>query len=131
MDHQLTPRAGLLLAAITISAVDGDVSENEVAIINRLDGFSTSDDWNSAISVWNDTPMEDCIGLVTNCLNTRQRRICLANLVDIAMADGALHESENVLLRAYTEAFQMDDAEVEKIVDVITLKNDQAGFFHS
>lgn len=128
MEQLLTPRAALLLAAITVSAVDGDLNTNEVAIINRLDGFTTSVDWDFAIGVWNDTPMEDCIDLVAKSLSERQQRICLANLVDIAMADGVLHESENILLRAYTAAFSVSDAEIERIVDVITLKNDKAGF---
>ncbi len=128
MEQLLTPRAALLLAAITISAVDGDLSANEVAIINRLDGFTTTVDWDFAIGVWNDTPMEDCVDLVAKSLNERQQRICFANLVDIAMADGSLHESENFLLSAYTSAFSVSDAEVERIVDVITLKNDKAGF---
>ncbi len=128
MEQLLTPRAALLLAAITITAVDGELSTNEVAIINRLDGFTTSVDWDFAIGVWNDTPMEDCVTLVAKSLTQRQQRICFANLVDIAMADGALHESENTLLRAYTSAFDVDDVEVERIVDVITLKNDKAGF---
>jgi len=128
MEQLLTPRAALLLAAITVSAVDGDLDTHEVAIINRLDGFSTSVDWDFAIGVWNDTPMEDCVDLVAKSLTERQQRICFANLVDIAMADGALHESENVLLRAYTNAFNVADTEVQRIVDVITLKNDKAGF---
>lgn len=128
MDQLLTPRAALLLAAITVSAVDGELSTNEVAIINRLDGFTTSTDWDFAIGVWNDTPMEDCVDLVAKSMSERQQRICFANLVDIAMADGSLHESENVLLSAYTSAFSVTDAEVEKIFDVITLKNDKAGF---
>lgn len=128
MEQLLTPRAALLLAAITITAVDGELNANEVAIINRLDGFSTSIDWEFAIGVWNDTPMEDCVELVAKTLNQRQQRICLANLIDIAMADGSLHESENFLLSAYTKAFSVVDAEVEKMIDVITLKNDQAGF---
>ncbi len=128
MEQLLTPRAALLLATITISAADGDLDANEVAIINRLDGFTTSVDWDFAIGVWNDTPMEDCVELVAKSLSERQQRICFANLVDIAMADGSLHESEHVLLRAYTAAFSVSDAEVEKIFDVITLKNDKVGF---
>lgn len=128
MEQLLTPRAALLLAAITVSAVDGELDANEVAIINRLDGFTTSVDWDFAIGVWNDTAMEDCVELVAKSLNERQQRICFANLIDIAMADGSFHESENVLLRAYTTAFTVSDAEVEKIVDVITLKNDKTGF---
>lgn len=128
MEQLLTPRAAILLAAITVSAADGELNTNEVAIINRLDGFSTSSDWDFAIGVWNDTPMEDCVDLVAKSLNERQQRICFANLVDIAMADGSLHESESFLLGAYTSAFNVADADIEKIFDVITLKNDKAGF---
>ena len=128
MEQLLTPRAALLLAAITVSAVDGKLDTHEVAVINRLDGFTASVDWDFAIGVWNDTPMEDCVELVAKSLNQRQQRICFANLVDIAMADGSLHQSENVLLSAYSSVFSVSDDEVQKIFDVITLKNDQAGF---
>lgn len=128
MEQLLTPRAALLLATVTVSAVDGNLNTNEVAIINRLDGLVTSVDWDFAIGVWNDTPMDDCVILVAKSLNERQRRICFANLVDVAMADGGLHESETLLLRAYAAAFHLDDNEVQNIVDVITLKNDKASF---
>ncbi|MCH2190164.1 MAG: TerB family tellurite resistance protein [Gammaproteobacteria bacterium] len=131
MEQLLTPRAALLLAAITVSAVDGDLDSNEVAIINRLDGFSATADWEFAIGVWDDTPMDDCMILVAKSLDQRQKRICFANLVDIALADGSLHKSENTLLSAYAAAFSLDDNEVERIVDVITLKNDKAGFFET
>ena len=128
MSNQLSPNAALLLAAITVSAVDGDLSAHEVAIINRLDGFTTSSDWDSAIAVWNETPLEDCVAVVAANLNTRQQRITMANLIDIAMADGTLHGDENTLLRAYASAFEVADSEIEKMVDVITLKNDKTGF---
>lgn len=128
MKQLLTPRAALLLAAITVCAVDGDVHTNEVAILNRLDGFTTSVDWDFAIGVWNDTSLEECVVLVAESLNERQQRICFANLVDIAMADGSFRGSENTLLRAYTNAFSISDSVVEQIFDVITLKNDKAGF---
>jgi len=124
----LTPKSALLLAAITITAIDGDLDVNEVAIINRLDGFSTSNDWEIAIAIWNETPLEDCISMVANALSQNQQRIAIANMMDIAMADGSLHESENTLLRAYTAAFDVDDSDVERIVDVITLKNDKSSF---
>lgn len=128
MDTKLTPKSALLLAAITISAIDGDVDVNEVAIINRLDGFTASADWEIAVAVWNETPLENCIPMVANALNMKQQRVTIANLVDIAMADGFLHEAENTLLRAYASAFSVSDAEIERIVDVITLKNDKSSF---
>ena len=48
----LTPKAALLLSTITMCAVDGDLNENEIAIINRLDGATTSDSWDLAIRIW-------------------------------------------------------------------------------
>jgi uncharacterized tellurite resistance protein B-like protein len=124
----LTPKAALLLAAITITAIDGDLDENEVAIINRLDGSTTSDAWDSAITAWNDHHVDECVSLVAKVLDPRQQRVAIANMVDIAMADGHLEESENVLLSAYTRAFDVSDKDVERIVDVITIKNDKSRF---
>lgn len=128
MSTVLPPKSALLLSAITISAVDGELDPNEVAIINRMDGLTTSADWELAIGVWDETPLEQCIQLVAASLNEKQQRVAMANMVDIAMADGSLHESENVLLRAYSDAFQVEDKEIERIVDVITLKNDKSAF---
>lgn len=128
MSTVLPPKSALLLSAITISAVDGELDPNEVAIINRMDGLTTSADWELAIGVWDETPLEECIQLVAGSLNEKQQRVAMANMVDIAMADGSLHESENVLLRAYSDAFQVEDKEIERIVDVITLKNDKSAF---
>lgn len=126
--HHLSPKAALLLATITITAIDGELNENEVAIMNRLDGFNLSEDWDLAISVWNDLSIDECIPLIAQTLDAKQQRVAMANMVDIAMADGALDETENFLLRAYSQAFDVSEADIENIVDVITIKNDQTRF---
>ncbi|RBP51744.1 TerB family tellurite resistance protein [Arenicella xantha] len=128
MTVHIPAKAALLLATITITAIDGELDAHEVAIINRLDGFTTSEDWDSAIAVWNDTPLEDCIAVVAASLNEKQQRVAMANMFDIAMADGRLDEAENVLLRAYANAFTVSDEDIERIVDVITIKNDKTKF---
>ncbi len=128
MNSHITPKAALLLATITVTAIDGDLDANEVAIINRLDGANTSDDWDTAIQVWNETSVDECIPIIAASLDAKQQRVVMANLVDIAMADGFLDESENVLLRAYAGAFDVSEADIEKIVDVITIKNDKSRF---
>ena len=128
MNATLTPKSALLLAAITVTAIDGDLDEREVAIINRLDGFNTSDDWDTAIAVWNEMSVDQCIPLVASNLDPKQQRVVMANLVDIAMADGFLDEAENILLRAYALAFDVSEEDIEKIVDVITIKNDKSRF---
>lgn len=126
--YSLTPKAALLLATITITAIDGELDEDEVAIINRLDGSTTSEAWDSAIAVWNALHVDECISVVADTLDPRQQRVALANMVDIAMADGFLDEAENLLLRAYAGAFNVDEADIEKIVDVITIKNNKSIF---
>ncbi|MFT5572521.1 MAG: putative tellurite resistance protein B-like protein [Cryomorphaceae bacterium] len=126
--HHLTAKAALLLSTITMTAIDGELNENEVAIMNRLDGFNLSEDWDSAISAWNDLAIDECITLVAQILDVKQQRVAMANMVDIALADGSLDETENFLLRAYAQAFDVSDADIENIVDVITIKNDKSRF---
>ncbi len=59
---------------------------------------------------------------------TPQRLATMANLVDIAMADGALAGAERELLEAYVTAFGIAESEVEKMVAVIAVKNDRSVF---
>jgi uncharacterized tellurite resistance protein B-like protein len=128
MTALMTPKSALLLSAITMAAIDGELDKNEMAIINRLDGFSLSDEWDLAIAVWDIKPLDECIVLVAESLDEKQQRVAMANMVDIAMADGSLDEAENMLLRAYADAFGVADSEIERIVDVITIKNDKSLF---
>lgn len=128
MTLMLTPKAALLLSTITMAAIDGELDRNEIAIINRLDGFSLSGEWDLAISVWEVSSVEECIILIAQTLSSTQQRVAMANMVDIAMADGSFDKNENVLLRAYVNAFDVLDEDVERIVDVITIKNDKSLF---
>ena len=128
MTQNITPKAALLLSTITMAAIDGELDRNEIAIINRLDGASLSTEWDLAIEIWDITPVDECVSLIAQTLNSKQQRVAMANMVDVAMADGGLDEDENMLLRAYAGEFDVDDSEIEKIVDVITIKNDMSIF---
>lgn len=124
----LEPLGALLLAAITMTAADGDIEDDEVAIIRRLDQGEESRQWNEAIKVWKDKTFDECIDIVTRSLNSEQKLSTMANLIDIAMADGSLAGKEKDLLEAYMDAFQLDPNDVEKIVDVISIKNGRSAF---
>lgn len=123
----LTPHGALLLAAISMSAIDGDVDNNEIAIVERLDGGG-SNDWNSALKAWKVMSTEECIEVVAHSMDSSQQLSTIANLIDIAMASGILTKAEQDLLDAYVAAFEVDEADVQKIVDVMALKNDRAKF---
>lgn len=125
---KLTPQAGLLLSAITMVAIDGDVDDDEVAIIRRLDGNDKTNDWEAAVKTWKTQPLEKCIALAAGSMNGEQQLTAIANLIDIAMADGILAGSEQQLLEAYVEAFDVDTGEIEKIVTVIATKNNKSIF---
>ena len=124
----LSPQSGLLLSAITMVAADGDVDDDEMAIIRRLDGSSTTDAWEAAVKAWKMNSVQDCISLSAKAMNQEQRTVVIANLIDIAMADGMLHGKEKDLLEAYVQAFAIDESTVGKIVDVISVKNNKTLF---
>jgi uncharacterized membrane protein YebE (DUF533 family) len=124
----LTPQGGLLLAAIVMTAIDGDIDDNEIAIIQRLDCSGSSTDWDAAVKAWKTNSIDNCVKLASTTMNSEQQLIAMANLIDIAMADGILGDSERNLLEVFVAAFDVDEKEIEKIVDVISVKNNKSAF---
>ncbi len=124
----LTPQGGLLLAAITMVAIDGDVDDDELAIIRRLDGSGKTTDWESALKVWKSKKIEECIYMAAHSMNTEQQHTAIANLIDIAMADGILVGDEENLLEAYVEAFDVPIDQIKAMINVISIKNDKSIF---
>lgn len=124
----LTPQGGLLLAAISMTAIDGDIDDDEIAIIRRLDGSGKTDAWDSAVKAWKMKSVEECILLAATSMNSEQQLIAIANLIDIAMANGVLAGDEQRLLEAYVEAFDVSESDIETIVNVIAIKNNKSSF---
>lgn len=126
---RLTPKAAMLLACISMIAADGDIDEDEVAIVRRLDGPYVTSDWEQALSAWkrigNST---QCAELCAGALSNEQRKCVMANLVDIGMADGELAGAEKSLLERYMGLFELDHGFVERLVEIISIKNDRSAF---
>ena len=119
----------MLLACITMIAADGHVDDDEMAIIHRIDAGESPANFNEAVRVWKQVGRSlDCVAVVTPMLNPAQRRFTLANLVDIAMADGNLEGAEMQLLEEYLAAFELDEAFVNALAEVIAIKNDRSPF---
>ena len=109
-------------------AVDGDVDDDELSIIQRLNRGGQTSDWNTAIKAWKTKTTDECIKLTAAAMDDHQRLVCITNLVDIAMADGILAGEEEDLLERYLSAFNIQAADIEKVVDVIAIKNDKESF---
>lgn len=124
----LTPQAGLLLAAVTMVAIDGDVDEDEMAIINRLNSGGERADWDAAFKTWKGNDAQNCVRLSAAAMNPDQQLVAMANLIDIAMADGVLGDSERALLEAFVATFDVSEDDIQAIVDVIAIKNNKSAF---
>jgi len=70
----------------------------------------------------------ECVALVAKSMNPKQQLVTMANLIDIAMADGHLVRTEQELLEDYFEAFDVSREEIENILKVISTKNDKSLF---
>lgn len=125
----LSPRAAMLLACISMVGADGDIDDDEIAIINRIDGKTVTPAWDQAVRVWKQVGNpRDCVALTVPHLDDAQRRFTLANLVDIAMADGVLGGLEQALLQGYLDAFGLDEGFVNGLAEFVSVKNDRSPF---
>jgi uncharacterized tellurite resistance protein B-like protein len=119
----LNSKAAILLACITMVAADGDLDDDELAIIRRIDGNQTTSAWDAAVGVWKRHSLSECADYACKFVDPGHRSALLANLIDIAMADGALAGDEKRLLETYVGKLQVSDDIVSVMVDVIGLKN--------
>lgn len=104
-DVALSPQAGLLLAAITMVAIDGDMDDDELAVIRRLDGSNSTTAWESAVKTWKAKTARECVPIATAAMNQEQRVVAM----DVA-------------------SFGVDGATVQNIVEVVAIKNNKDRF---
>jgi uncharacterized tellurite resistance protein B-like protein len=119
----LTPKSALVLSALTVIAADGVIDEaeiNDLAKIVRGDRKSID----VAIQVLKANQFPGVIDLVAGVLDEKQKLATLAILCDIAMADGILADEEKKVLQMYMEKFNITEATLKPVIEVIAIKND-------
>ena len=117
----------MLLAALTVVGVDGNIDDNEFTAISLLN-CGPVQNWDAAINAWKERTLEECISLVVASLNPEQRLVTMANLIDLAMADGTLAGSEKWILESYVKAFDIDVSKVKEFVNFVSIKNNREIF---
>lgn len=126
-DVKLTPKSALALAAITMIAIDGSIEDEELATLKSI-VRGDENAFDTAFKVYKDRSVEECVTLVHQTLDDKQKVATMANLIDIAMADGMLAGAEKNLLSAYVEVFSLSEELINDIVNVIAVKNDYSIF---
>ncbi len=120
---RLTPKSALALAAMTVIGADGIIEEEEVDNLRRI-VRGDDDAFQRAFKVYKAKSFHDCIPMVAEVLDQQQKIATMANLLDIAMADGILAGAEEELLQAYAEQFAIPGNILDTLIDVIARKND-------
>ena len=82
----LDSKAAILLACITMIAADGDVDDDELAILRRIDGPRATPAWDNALKAWKKHNFDECIALVAKFVDRSRVNPLMANLIDIARA---------------------------------------------
>jgi uncharacterized tellurite resistance protein B-like protein len=124
---KLSPKGALALASMTIIAADGSIDEDEITGLRRI-VRGEEDAFNQAYKVLKNKPLADCVEVVNKFLDEKQKACVLANLIDLAMADGVLAGAEEKMLTSYIESFKLADDVVKKIIDTIEIKNNFSVF---
>lgn len=127
---QLSAKSALALAAMTMIGADGSIEDEELASLRRI---VRGDDraFDQAFRVFKDKPASECVSLVGKALNDKQKMATIANLLDIAMADGILAGSEKDLMEKYIANFQIPEDALKDIIDFVAIKNDFSIFEQS
>lgn len=121
---KVSAQGALVLAMMAMILVDGNADDDELAVLEKIINNVNADESADELDNLYDTyEYAELIELIANSLDASQRKTVVANLLDVAMADGILGENEKELLVIFIMEFQMDSSDVDNIIDVIAAKN--------
>ena len=117
----LTPLEVLAVALMYISSCDNKISEEENSYIVEV--FKENKPvLESALAYYKSHSYEEFLRNIVS-LNENQKLCILANMVEIAMKDSALHRAEQEYLRKFVEASGLKDEQYKAIRSVLYVKN--------
>jgi uncharacterized tellurite resistance protein B-like protein len=118
-DGQISPFLGLIIMMMFIATVDDNIADEEKDFIAR---FCADDKlYNTACEYYQNNTFEETLGVLR--LNEQQKMCYLANIIELAMVDGAFDSSEQKMIRRFAEAADLAESQVQTIRDVLLIKN--------
>ena len=127
-DIAVTPETAFILSCLSMSGIDGKLHEDEIAILEKISRGNTKGVIENAIKICQGLNVADIADIVAKILNPHQQEVVLANIIELAMADGVLDKKEKDLLEYYVSVFQVEQSIVENIINVISIKNNKSIF---
>ena len=116
---EISPMLGLVIIMMFVATVDNDIAAEEQEFISR---FCADDKlYNKAYEYYQKHTFEETLGALR--LNEQQKMCYLANILELAMVDGAFDSSEQKMIRHFVEAADLTDSQAQTIRDVLLIKN--------
>jgi uncharacterized tellurite resistance protein B-like protein len=118
-DGQISPFLGLVILMMFVATVDNDIADEENDFIAK---FCADDKlYNKAYEYYRNGTFEEILTALR--LNEQQKMCYLANILELAMVDGAFDSKEQKMIRTFAEAAELTEAQARTIRDVLLIKN--------
>ncbi|MFA6716260.1 MAG: hypothetical protein WCS27_12840 [Victivallaceae bacterium] len=118
--HHLAPMLGLVIILMFVATVDEDIAKDEQEFIERFcDGDAEL--YNKAYKYYQKHTLGETLACLA--LDEQQKMCCLANILELAMADGIYDSREQEMIKNFTDAVGLDKMTVRTIEDVMLMKN--------
>jgi uncharacterized tellurite resistance protein B-like protein len=118
--HHISPLLGLVTILMFVAAVDEDIAKDEQEFIECFCG-DDSELYNKAYDYYLKYTLEEILGRLA--LNEQQKMCYLANILELAMVDGAYDSREQKMIRTFSNAVGLDKTKIRTIQDVLLIKN--------
>jgi uncharacterized tellurite resistance protein B-like protein len=122
----LSPFEIALSALMFAAASDLDIDATEEAYIKHLAGEHTGS-FETAIQYYDSHSLDEVIALLTT-LDEQQKLCALANVIELCMADGVLHSSEQDLIKRYATSMNIPAQRSDAVKDILLIKNQTSVF---
>ena len=123
----LTPTVGLCAALQAVSHINQDVSLHEMKTLEVI--MPDPGLLQKGLLYWKYVGNDRLISELTTLLSDDQKKCLLANLLEVAMADGVLKIEEKKFLEQMRKEFSIDATEFNTVFDILVIKNNLSVFY--
>ena len=118
---KLTPILGFCAAMQALVHIDSHVSEEEKKKLPLI--INDPQQLAEGFEYWQKIGTDQLISELCALLSSQQKLCLLANLLEVAMIDGILHESEKVFIESLRKSLGVDVKDFNTLFDVLITKN--------
>lgn len=122
-----SPESALMLACYTMLFTEDNAETDKLMMLQNINSSGKdlfkSPHYKNAEKFFKNHSFEECAEAIADELLQEERETVFVNLVDFALADGDINETERQLLALYSSHFDIDEDIFDKILDIMFMKH--------